>query len=48
MEEAVELARFYSNHDNERKEIEKNAREEIVKKHTTLIRVKEFIDYATT
>ena len=46
VEEAVELAKYYSKHDKERCEIEVNAREEILKKHTILIRAKEFVDYA--
>ena len=45
MEEAVELGRYYSNNDEERKRIEKNAREEILNKHTIKMRAHQFINY---
>src|SRR3990167_2596550 len=47
MEEAVELAKYYLEHEDERKEIGENARKEILEKHTILIRAREFINYAT-
>lgn len=46
MEEAVELAKYYSEHDDEREKIEENARKEICEKHTILRRAQEFINFA--
>ena len=46
MEEAVELAKYYSQNAIERKEIERNARQEILDKHTIKIRAQQFIEYA--
>jgi spore maturation protein CgeB len=45
LEEAVELARFYSANDILRKRIEKQARQEILNKHTIKIRAQQFLDY---
>src|SRR3990167_259404 len=47
MEEAVELAKYYLEHEDERKKIGENARQEILEKHTILTRTREFINYAT-
>ena len=46
MEEAVALAKYYLEHDDERKTIEENARKEIMEKHTLLMRTREFVNYA--
>ena len=43
MEEGVALAKYYLEHEEERKQIELNARKEILNKHTIKARVKEFI-----
>lgn len=45
MEEAVELAKYYSSNNEARKLIEQSARQEILSKHTINRRVQEFIVY---
>ena len=45
MAEAVELGRYYLNNETERKEIEVNARKEILDKHTIKMRAKQFLNY---